>query len=226
MIERFASIEDPDRRTYAAMMWALDDAVGQLEAALVETGRKDNTLFIFLNDNGGPRGNKSSNAPLRGTKRTLYEGGVRTPFVMRWPGKIQAGSTYAHPVSALDVLPTALAAAGAAIPADLELDGVNLLPYLSGETSGAPHERLFWRCFDGVEAAVRQGDWKWVRVGRGARPELFNLSEDVGERNDLAAQHPEIVAELGDAWEAWSGRMSPSLWPDHIYHVGQGNPWR
>ncbi|MBI1357822.1 MAG: sulfatase-like hydrolase/transferase [Acidobacteria bacterium] len=226
MLARFASIEDPGRRTYAAMVWALDDAVGRLEAALAETGRKDNTLLFFLNDNGGPAGNKSSNAPLRGTKRTLYEGGVRVPFLVRWPGHIEPGSTYSRPVSSLDVLPTALAAAGVAPPADRPLDGVDLLPYLSGNQSGVPHQRLFWRCFDGVEAAVREGDWKWVRVGREARPELYDLSTDLSEKYDVSADHPEIVAELGAAWEQWNAQMVPSLWPDHIFHVREGNRWR
>lgn len=226
MIERFADIPDEGRRTYAAMVWAMDEAIGQLDQALDETGVKDDTLFIFLNDNGGPRGNRSSNAPLRGTKRTLYEGGVRVPFVMRWPGKIEAGSTYSQPVSALDILPTALAAAGAEPPTDRPLDGVDLLPFLSGDVEAGPHQRLYWRCFDGVEAAVREGKWKWVRHGRDVSPELFDLSVDIGEQNDVSADHPEVAAKLQAAWRAWSDEMVPSLWPDHIFHLRNGEKWR
>lgn len=226
MIEKFAHIEDEGRRTYAAMVWAMDEAIGMVDAALEETGVKDDTLFVFINDNGGPTGNKSSNAPLRGTKRTLYEGGVRVPFLMRWPGKIEAGSTYSEPVSALDILPTALAAAGAEGSPEHPLDGVDLMPYLSGEVQGAPHERLYWRCFDGVEAAVREGKWKWVRHGRDSSPELFDLSADIEERNDVASANPEVAERLQAAWQGWSDGMAPSLWPDHIFHLRNGERWR
>ena len=226
MIQRFAHIQDEGRRTYAAMVWAMDEAIGMVDAALEETGVKDDTLFVFINDNGGPTGNKSSNAPLRGTKRTLYEGGVRVPFLMRWPGKIEAGSTYSQPVSALDILPTALAAAGAEASPEHPLDGVDLLPYLSGKAQGAPHERLYWRCFDGVEAAVREGKWKWVRHGRDATPELFDLSADLEEQDDVASENPEVAERLQAAWQGWSAGMVPSLWPDHIFHLRNGEKWR
>lgn len=225
MIERFAAIPDEGRRTYAAMVWAMDEAIGRMDQALEETGVKDDTLLVFINDNGGPTGNKSSNAPLRGTKRTVYEGGVRVPFLMRWPGKIEAGSTYSEPVSALDVVPTALAAAGVPQPSDKPLDGVDLMPYLSGGASGAPHERLYWRCFDGVYAAVREGKWKWTRHGSDAAPELFDLEADVAEQNDVAAEHPDVAERLRTAWQAWSEQMAPSAWPDHIFHVRDGRPW-
>ncbi len=225
MLEKFDSIPDERRRAYAAMVWAMDEAIGRVDDALAETGVKGDTLFFFLNDNGGPRGNASDNAPLRGTKRTVYEGGVRVPFLARWPGKIEAGSTYGQPVSAFDVLPTALAAAGTAQPSARPLDGVDLLPFLSGEKKGPPHERLFWRCFDGHEAAVREGDWKWVRSGPAAAPELFDLSADLSETRNLAAEQPAVARRLEEAWTAWSASMRPSLWPDHIYHVGQGRPW-
>jgi arylsulfatase A-like enzyme len=226
LLEKFAHITDERRRTYAAMVWAMDEAVGQLDDALAETGVKDDTLLVFISDNGGPRDNASDNTPLRGTKRSLYEGGIRVPFVMRWPGRIAAGSVYSQPVSALDVLPTALAAAGAPIPSSREIDGVDLLPYVAGKRKGAPHERLFWRCFDGHEAAVREGDWKWVRNGPDAKPELFDVTRDIGEQHDVSGEQPELAARLAGAWEAWNAKMAPSAWPDHIYHVGQGRPWR
>ena len=226
MLEQFAHLPDVRRRTYAAMVWAMDEAIGQVDDALAEKGLKDDTLFVFINDNGGPAGNASDNTPLRGTKRTLYEGGVRVPFLMRWPGTIREGSVYSQPVGAWDILPTALAAAGAPLPADREIDGVDLLPYLSGEKAGAPHERLFWRCFDGHEAAVREGNWKWVRNGPDAKPELFDLSKDIGEKHDLADEQSEVAERLEAAWNGWSAQMAPSAWPDHIYHVGQGRKWR
>jgi arylsulfatase A-like enzyme len=216
-LERFSGIADEKRRTYAAMVSAMDDAVGMTLAALREAGVEDRTLIFFLNDNGGPTGNASSNRPLRGTKRTLYEGGVRVPFVVRWPGRVPEGGVYDQPVSSLDVLPTSLAAAGLPLPAGIRLDGVNLLPYLEGEAAGPPHSHLFWRTFGGVHFAVRADRYKLVR-NPGSPAELYDLETDIGETRDLAREKPEVVQRLEAALEEWNREMVEPLWKDHIFH--------
>ena len=214
-LRKYPGIHDPDRRTYAAMVTAMDDAIGETLDALREKGIEDNTLAVFLNDNGGPSGNASSNHPLRGTKRTLYEGGVRVPFVVRWPGSPLMGKTSDAPVTSLDVLPTALTAAGVK-PRARTLDGVNLLPALEGKSPFAVDRSLYWRTFGGAGAAMRDGNLKWVRdVGRGA--ELYDLASDPAEKNNLAAARPEEARRLQDKWERWSAQMAKPAWLDHIF---------
>ncbi len=230
-IGRFASIKDESRRKYAAMLTALDEGVGKVLEALRASGLEQDTLIVFLSDNGGPtmRGttiNGSRNDPLRGSKRTTLEGGIRVPFVVRWKGSLPEGSVYEQPVIQLDVLPTVLAAAGLKTDTDWRLDGVNLLPHLKGEKSGPPHDALYWRL--GQQTAVRRGDWKLVRYDQtvdlaGARsdarsepkvtqPRLYNLEQDVGERADLAAAHPEKVKELQGLWNSWAAELKEPLW--------------
>jgi arylsulfatase A-like enzyme len=211
-LDRFTHIEDPKRKTFAAMLSALDDAVGQVLSSLEKNGLGENTLVVFLTDNGGPTGQTtSSNLPLRGFKATTLEGGVRVPFYVQWKGHLPAGKVYEHPVIQLDLLPTALALADVESTADDKLDGVNLLPYLEGEKQGPPHKSLYWRF--GQQWAVRNGDWKLVasRID-GFKPQLFNLAEDIGEANDLAAKHPEKVAELKAKWDEWNADNVPAKW--------------
>jgi arylsulfatase A-like enzyme len=232
--QRFAHIEDPQRRKYAAMLTALDEGIGRVLEKLRAEGLEEDTLIFFLSDNGGPvmpttSINGANNAPLRGSKRTTLEGGVRVPFVAQWKGKLPAGKVYPHPVIQLDILPTALAAAHAPVGDDANLDGVNLIPYLTGENDQKPHETLFWRL--GPQRAIRQGEWKLVQYDVNAdsatdtnragssrgrpevtAPKLYNLIADPGETNDLAAQHPNRVAELDQAWQAWSAQLAEPLW--------------
>jgi arylsulfatase A-like enzyme len=203
-------------------MSAMDDAVGAVMKKLDDAKLRDHTLVAFISDNGGPtmKGttvNASVNAPLRGSKRTTLEGGVRVPFFLSWPGTIPAGGTDDRPVIQLDLLPTALAAAGAAQKAEWKLEGVNLLPYLTGKNGGPPHDALYWRF--GSQMAVRKGDWKLVRYdlaaenGTGTSPtKLYDLKGDVGEATDLAAAHPDRVKELRAAWDAWNKANVPALW--------------
>src|SRR5947208_16004868 len=151
------------------MLSAMDDAIGRVMEKLRERGLEEDTLIFFFSDNGGPTMigttiNGSINYPLRGSKRQLLEGGVRVPFVVQWKGRLPAGKTYDHPIIALDILPTAIAAAGAEPKAELKLDGVNLLPYLEGKKTGPPHEFLYWRF--GEQLAVRHGDWKLVKYDK------------------------------------------------------------
>jgi arylsulfatase A-like enzyme len=223
---KFAGIADPPRRTYAAMTLALDEAVGKVRQKLADTGLDKNTLVFFFSDNGGPTMpgttiNASRNAPLRGSKRTTLEGGIRVPFVISWPGRIKPGVDE-RTVIQLDVHATALAAAGVEVKPEWKLDGVNLLPYLGGQPQGKPHDVLYWRF--GQQMAVRAGDYKLVRydtnadtrTGRGNQPvsaaKLYRLSDDIGESKDLAAAMPEKVKELQTQWDAWNATLAPPLW--------------
>jgi arylsulfatase A-like enzyme len=221
-LKKFEDIKDNQRRTYAAMMWAMDEAIGKLLAKLKAEKLEENTLVFFFSDNGGPvmQGtsiNGSVNAPLRGSKRTTLEGGVRVPFFVKWPAKIPAGKTYDNPVIQLDILPTALSAAGVEPKADWKLDGVNLLPHIAGGPKAVPHDALFWRF--GQQMAVRKGDWKLVKYdavadgGKGTSPvRLYNLADDIGEKTDLAEKQPEKAKELQAAWDEWNkGNVAP-LW--------------
>lgn len=204
-VARFAGIADPVRRKYAAQMSLMDDAIGEALGALRDSGQDQRTLVFFFSDNGGPVGiNGSSNTPLRGAKGTVYEGGVRVPFLVAWPGRVPAGRVDARPVISLDVFATALGAAGVPMPTDRAYDSVNLLPYLTGQASGDPHERLFWR--SGAKLAVREGRWKLVRDA-GKPDELYDLEADVAESKDLAAQQPAVAARLTAALEGWNRQL-------------------
>ncbi len=220
LLERIpAAVTDPARRGYLSLLLGLDDAVGRLVAHLRQTGRDQDTLIFFLSDNGGSGRkpffayNTGVNRPLRGDKGQTLEGGIHVPFFVVWPGRLAAGTTFTAPVSALDILPTATAVAG--IPPVEGIDGVDLLPHLYGANPAAPHEALFWRF--GSQAAVRRGNWKLVRSRDFAAKvttgwELYDLASDVGESRDLAAQRPELVAELTRAWEKWNGKNITPRW--------------
>src|SRR5262245_7621114 len=201
-LDRFAHMPEGNRKTFAAIMSAMDDAVGKVMAKVRELGQDDNTIVWFFGDNGGPtRQTTSKNDPLRGFKATTLEGGPRVPFAVRWKGTLPAGVTYDHPILQLDILPTTLAAAGVPVSPDWKLDGVNLLPYLKGENAARPHETLYWRF--GEQWAVRKGDFKLVasRID-GPTPKLFNLADDVGETHDLTNAQPEKVKELTALYQA------------------------
>jgi len=224
-LAKFPGITDQRRRTYAAMMLAMDEAIGGVRRKLAASGQEENTMVCFISDNGGPTMpgttiNGSRNTPLRGSKRTTLEGGIRVPFVVSWKGKLKPG-VFDQPAIQLDLTATALAAAGVEIKPEWRLDGVNLLPFLTGEKSGAPHGSLYWRL--GRQMAIRMGDYKLVRYDQNADtlagrdqpatpPRLYNLSEDVGETNDLAAAQPGKVKELQSQWDAWSVTLAKPLW--------------
>jgi len=177
---------------------------------LQENGLADNTLIFFVSDNGGPTpGNTSRNTPLRGFKGQVLEGGIRVPFLMQWKARVPAGVVYGQPVIALDILPTAVAAAGGKIPAGAALDGVNLLPYVTGQNRAAPHEALYWRF--GQPSAIRKGDFKLVRQEQETW-QLYNLAADIGETQDLAAANPAKAKELQAAWEAWNAQLMAPRW--------------
>lgn len=220
-LKRFAGISDERRRTYDAMLSAMDDGIGKTLAAL----DPDNTIIFFFSDNGGPTTvggvNGSSNAPLKGSKRTTWEGGIRVPFIVTWKGHVAAGSVYSRPIIQLDILPTALTVAG--IKDDpKDFDGVNLIPFLGGKRSGRPHETLYWRL--GALMAIRKGDWKLVRMSdegfhQDPTPltdlavlELYNLKDDIGETKNLASTNPKKLKELADEWTRWTKGLSAPGW--------------
>ena len=211
-LARFPNITEPKRKLFAAMMSAKDDAVGQVLAKVRAIGQEENTLIFYLADNGGPTPSTTSrNDPLRGLKATTLEGGIRVPFLAQWKGRLPAGRTYERPVIQLDIPATAVAAAGGKPDPAWKLDGVDLLPHLSGQDTGKPHEALYWRF--GEQWAIRRGDWKLV-VSRidGEEPRLFNLAQDIGEAKNLAAESPEKVEELTAAWKAWNAEQKDPLW--------------
>ncbi len=226
-LAKFKNIKDEQRRTYAAMMSALDDNVGKVLAKLHEKKLDENTLVFFISDNGGPtmKGttiNASRNDPLRGSKRTTLEGGIRVPFFVRWPGHVPAGKVYDGPVIQLDILPTALAAAGIQAPASAKLDGRNLLPYFNGKEKTGPHDTLYSRF--GPQMAIRRGDWKLVRYdsavdgmkGFVTDPRLYNLKDDIGETQDMTKAQPQKAKELQAAWDKWNELNVPPLWGSRV----------
>jgi len=217
-LDRFAHIENDRRRTYAAMVSAMDDGIGRVLNALDGAGVAEETLVVFLSDNGGAENNASDNGGLRGHKGDPFEGGVRVPFAMRWPAGMRGGVVYDRPVSALDIAGTIVAAAGpeasALLAADRPLDGVDLRPFVNGAAEGDPHGALFWRWQDRDEVAVRRGDWKLIER-RGAQPRrmLFALDSDPGERRNLAAEREEVARALSElVWE-WAEEMVPPAYP-------------
>ena len=211
LLERVKHITGEPRRTYAAMVVGMDDAVGTILKQLREDGLEERTLIFFLSDNGGPVGdNGSLNTPLRGRKGQMWEGGIRVPFIARWKGVLPAGKTYDRPVSSLDILPTALAAAGSSSIASQPLDGVDLVPYFTGKKSGDPHEMLFWRMSERDIWAVRDDDHKLVQqFGKLA---FYDLTSDVGESRDLKDTLPEVRDRLQKAYDEWSATLPEPLW--------------
>jgi arylsulfatase A-like enzyme len=224
-LARFSHIPDAQRRTYAAMLSAMDDGIGRMLTALREAHLEEQTLIFFFSDNGGPTTvggvNGSSNGPLRGSKAQTWEGGIRVPFIVRWKGHLPEGRIESRPIIQLDVLPTALAAAGIVARPEWKLDGVNLLPFLAGQRAGAPHDALYWR--SGGRMAVRQGDWKLVRMtdirlaeDTGAvdlsAAELYNLKDDIGESRNVAAQNPAKVRELAAVFQRWNADLARPRW--------------
>ncbi len=207
-LARFPDMTDKKRKTFAAMMSAMDDAVGTVLESLHKTGIEDNTLIFFFGDNGGPTDKTTSNNyPLNGRKGEMYEGGIRVPFLAKWPARFPAGIVYKYPVISLDVFPTAVIAAGGVVPKNV--DGVNLIPYLTGELKTPPHERLFWRM--GAKSAIRDGDWKLFML-KDQPPQLYNLADDIGEKKDLALEKPEIVEKLLKSYKEWNQQLAKPLW--------------
>ncbi|MCK5171802.1 MAG: sulfatase-like hydrolase/transferase, partial [Planctomycetes bacterium] len=210
---KFPEITDENRLIYAGMTEAMDRATGDVLDKLRELKLEENTLVFFISDNGGPTASTtSSNAPLRGYKGWMYEGGIRIPFMMQWKGRLPAGKVYDYPVSTLDVQATAAAAAGEKVLGEWQLDGVNLLPYVEGKDETRPHETLFWRSGGGSKFAIRHGDWKLVLERESNKPLLFNLAADSGETTNLASIEKEKAAQLQAIFDDWSSQMEDPRW--------------
>ena len=207
-LARFSHIEDEKRRTYCAMVSAVDDGVVKLMAKLDELNLEGKTIVFFLSDNGGPTTkNMSSNGPLKGKKSDVWEGGYRVPFAMQYTGKLKGGMVYDHPVSSLDIFATISGLSDSPTHSDKPLDGVNLIPFLTGHKSGVPHERIYLRKFDQSRYALRQGDYKLVIAWKGAKPQLYNLKNDLAETKNIAADHPERVQELDGFRKKWDSEL-------------------
>jgi len=200
-------------RVYGAMMLSLDRAVGRVLDALAAHGLEENTLVFFTSDNGGANyvGLPDLNRPFRGWKLTFFEGGVHMPFFLRWPKALPRGVEYAAPVAGFDVFATAAAAAGAKLPADRVIDGVDLVPFVTGAQGGRPHDALFWR--SGHYRVVRAGDWKLQLSKRPDKAWLFDLASDPTERVNLAEREPARVAELTALLDAHDATQAAPLWP-------------
>jgi uncharacterized sulfatase len=211
--DEFAHIEDHHLRVYAAMIRSVDRSVGLITAKLEELGLSDNTLILMTSDNGGagyiqlPDVNK----PYRGWKLTHFEGGTHVPFMAKWPVKIQPGTTMDAPVHHIDLFHTIAAAAAGEIPTDRKLDGVDLMPYVTGENPGIPHETLFWR--EGHQQSVLHNGWKLIRADQPDKRWLFNLAADPTERNNLAASHQGRLEELESLLEAHNAEQAEPMWP-------------
>ncbi|MER2491299.1 sulfatase-like hydrolase/transferase [Catenovulum sediminis] len=199
-----------DRKIVAAMTLALDRASGLIMDKLKELGIEDNTIVVFSNDNGGPTDkNASDNAPYSGTKSNHLEGGLRVPFIVKWPAKFKANTTYQYPVMTLDLLPTFYAAGGGDTTKLKAVDGVNLIPYVTGENANRPHEIMYWK--KDVRATIRVGDWKLIRFPD--RPaELYYVPNDIKEVNNLAAQYPEKVKSMFKQLFAWESTLERPRW--------------
>jgi len=207
-LSRFDHIKDKRRKTYAAMVSAVDDGVGMLLDMLDELKLTEDTIIFFLSDNGGPeQKNASDNGVLRGGKSDAWEGGFRVPFAVQWPGKLPAGIDYDKPVSSLDIMATITELAGASVDPKRPLDGVNLVPYLTGKNTKTPHNAIYLRKFDQNRYAVRSGDDKLIIPFKGAKPQLYNLDTDISETNNIASQYPEKIQRLDALRLQWDAEL-------------------
>lgn len=197
-----------ERAILMAMLKHLDDGVGDVVAKLKKEGLFDNTLLFFLTDNGGAKGMQADNTPLRGFKGGLYEGGIRTPFIVSWPDKFKGNRTIDTPVISIDILPTVLEAISVKSPAQPAFDGKSILPLLSGQTD-THHETLYWSLGNEGEWSVRRGDWKLHFIK--GKKELFDLAKDPSENTDTASEHPEVVKQLSDAYDSWIAEMADPI---------------
>ena len=210
-LDKFAHVSPNKlRQKYCAMLSVMDDMIGQVFDQLRASHLENNTLIFFLSDNGAPDNEDvQHNGPLRGGKYSLWEGGIHVPFFVQWPGHIAAGTVNATRVSEIDILPTALAAAGVTEPSKLPLDGENILPLLEGKVSTLPDRALFWRY--GPQFAVNHDGWKMVKPSQDVPPLLFQISTDIGENRELSEQNPDRVKQMVSEWQTWNLQNIPQL---------------
>ncbi len=210
-VRRYSS-PDPQRNTYLAMLAIMDEGVGAILDTLDRLDLSDNTLVIFLSDNGGARGTTANNGALRNFKHSVYEGGLRVPFLVRWPGRIPAGTVSDEPVISIDVFSTVLAAADIEPPDGLQLDSRDILPALAGQLDSPLHEALYWNWIEkdsDTGWAIRKGRWKLLADKGGI--ELYDLEADVGETRNLAPNQPMIVQTLLAEYKSWQSQLRPRI---------------
>ena len=212
-LSRFPDIEDKKRKTYAAMVSAVDDGVGNVLRTLKDNGIEENTLIVFLSDNGGAHNNASKNTPLRGTKGSVYEGGLRVPFAMQWKGVIPANTSYEESVSSLDIMASIVDILDIKTNPKKPLDGVNIIPYLTGKKKGAPHEYLFWRKWEQNAMAAINADYKLLKVKKNAETEFYNLKKDVSEKENIKGSNSKKVQEIQKEWDKWNVQLKDRVFP-------------
>ena len=205
----FASIENPKRRTYAAMIWSMDRAIGQLVDSLKASGEFENTLIWFLSDNGGATGNASINLPLAGHKGIKFEGGTRVPFFAHWPKRFKKPKIFDSMTISLDIMATSLAAAGAKEESLKNLDGVNLLPFIEGKKDGHPHQHLFWHKL--WFSAMRDGPWKLIYV-QDYGYALYNLGKDLAESKNLIKTEGKRAGKMIAKLKEWKAGLEKPRW--------------
>ena len=211
-LQALSHIRNERERAYAGMIKEADEAIGQVMSYLDKANLEENTIIFCISDNGGAFSAADMNG-LRGRKWYLFEGGIRVPYIVQWKGKIEAGQVIEEPVIQLDVLPTALALAGGEPAKGKELDGVNLLPLLTGQSESLNRDALYWRF--GSQYAIRKGKWKLVKALQTQEsPMLVNLETDPFEKIDLSDKHPELKQELQSNWDQWNAKMLPPRWED------------
>lgn len=198
-LSRYPNIKDKKRKTYAAMVSAVDDGVGQILEELQKHKIEDNTLIVFLSDNGGDERKGSNNGILNRGKGSMFEGGIRVPFAMQWKGKIKPGLIYDNPIISLDIFATAVELAE--VKPKNVIDGKNLMPYISNENKNKPHESLYWRIYDKEALAVRKGDFKYL-IDKKGYEHLFNLNKDISEQKNI--EDSLKIKELSKLHEQWN----------------------
>jgi len=220
--DKYAHITDRNKRVYCALIDELDRSVGKIRQKITDLQLDEETIIIFLSDNGGAKYTGAvDNAPFKGGKFSNFEGGLRVPFFMEWKNVIPAQVVYNQPVSSLDILPTICHALQIDLPNDRDYDGVNLLPYLLGEKTDAPHQTLFWR--SGYHKAVRHGDWKLIKDEKANLMALYNLKTDKEEQNNLADSQPKELAQLLQLLADWEKNTIPPSWCNVMdYHIRDG----
>lgn len=216
-LAKFASIKDEKRRTYAAMVYAVDRGVGKLAETLKSTGEFDNTLIVFLSDNGGKLSLGANNGPLKEGKGSTHEGGYRVPMFFHWPKHVPAGKRFKHPVTTLDFYPTFARLAGAEIPVGKQLDGKDIWDDFLAGRSPRKNEMIYAVRHHGgfSDVGARRDQWKICRTYN-ASWQLFNIAEDIGEKRDLSAKHPGRLQEMVSEAKTWSATHTQPLWFDNL----------
>jgi len=210
--DKFAHVEDKNKRVYYGMISALDDAIGEILEQVKMSGIEENTLIFFASDNGGATyTGATSNGDLSGGKITNFEGGLNIPFVIKWKGTLAPGQIYDNPVSLMDVFTTSMAAGHIPLPQKITLDGIDIVPHLTGRKIQAPHEYLFWRT--GFNKTVRNGKWKLIVNTRDDFMLLYDLEVDRQEKHDVKSHHPDVVTHLLEKLAAWEEGMKGPAWP-------------